>query len=1042
MIYQPDRKVRVFSLKSEFIDKFRGKQPKWGPVGYFTYKRSYALKKPDGTQEEFFETCQRVVEGVYNLQKIHCRTHGLPWNEPKAQRSAQEMFQRMWDFKWTPPGRGLDKMGTDAVYKKGGAMLNNPLHKDTPVLTREQGWVPLGTLAGMPDVTLLSSKKLYGREHDSTTASAVWVSASVSELEMQPCKKLSFQDNSGFRTEIVTSENHRWFRRTSVKKHWERVCALDLQVGDQVPLTMPAKMAPVSVFGAQHGFFFGDGTRSNGELHQFGDSVKVLQHLFESQAQPVDTRRDDEWVVRNCPRTWGTPPVMSEDISYIYGFLAGYFAADGCVGQNGSCSLSSARQSELQVVRQLFLACGIRVGEIRLSSESSSFLEQRELWAMAVHNHDLWPEFFLQEKHLRRWEERGVEPRRKYARLVSIQDAGEQPVLCATVPEYEQFVVSGFILTSNCAFISTERIGEDFAAPFTFLMDMSMLGVGVGGDTKGAGKATLRKPKTVGKPFVVEDSREGWVTLAKTVLNSFVGRALFPETIDVTLVRERGAPLKTFGGTSSGPGPLVDMVKGITRLLLPAGVTVQFEESRHPNRVDEPGYLRTSFTGKGGHDRITSSQIVDVFNYIGKCVVAGGIRRTAEIMFGEPTDQEFLDLKDTSALSPLYVEKAELKSIEGSPDVVARLVELDQMINTHPANDRRWASNNSVVAYVGMDYEDIAKRIANNGEPGLFWLKNAQDYGRMGDAPNYSDAKSMGCNPCAEQTLESWELCTLVETYPAHHDSYEDYERTLKFAYLYAKTVTLVPTHDPRTNAVLNRNRRIGCSMSGIRQAITKFGRREFLHWCDGGYKYIRQLDKTYSDWLGIPLSVKVTSVKPSGTVSLLCGATPGVHLPHSEYYIRNIRVHGTSPFVQAARDAGYPVERDKTAPDTWVVSFPVKEKNFAKGKNDTTIWEQMALAADLQRYWADNQVSVTVTFKKHEAKEIQTCLEVFEDRMKAVSMLPLNDHGYVQAPYIEIDQATYESLMVNITPMDMSGKKREVQDMFCDGESCQIKFN
>ena len=213
------------------------------------------------------------------------------------------------------------------------------------------------------------------------------------------------------------------------------------------------------------------------------------------------------------------------------------------------------------------------------------------------------------------------------------------------------------------------------------------------------------------------------------------------------------------------------------------------------------------------------------------------------------------------------------------------------------------------------------------------------------------------CANCVEQTLESFELCTLVETYPAHHDTYEDFQRTLKVAYLYAKTVTLIPTHEPRTNAVMNRNRRIGCSMSGIRQAIGKFGRREFLNWCDRGYQYIQRLDHIYSEWLGIPLSIKTTSVKPSGTVSLLCGATPGIHPPHSPFYVRNIRVSEYSPLLQAARDAGYKVEKDAYADATWVISFPVRTA-CDKGKRDVSIWEQVALAADMQRYWADNQVS------------------------------------------------------------------------------------
>ena len=120
----------------------------------------------------------------------------------------------------------------------------------------------------------------------------------------------------------------------------------------------------------------------------------------------------------------------------------------------------------------------------------------------------------------------------------------------------------------------------------------------------------------------------------------------------------------------------------------------------------------------------------------------------------------------------------------------------------------------------------------------------------MSDPPDFKDMKAEGANPCVEQTLWDLELCCLVETFPSMCDDYEDYQRTVKFAYLYAKTVTLVPTHNAATNQVMLANRRIGCSQSGIQDNIEKIGLRAHLDWCDQGYAYIRELDEMYSDWL------------------------------------------------------------------------------------------------------------------------------------------------------------------------------------------------
>jgi len=286
--------------------------------------------------------------------------------------------------------------------------------------------------------------------------------------------------------------------------------------------------------------------------------------------------------------------------------------------------------------------------------------------------------------------------------------------------------------------------------------------------------------------------------------------------------------------------------------------------------------------------------------------------------------------------------------------------------------------------------------------------------------------------------------CNLTETYPAHHDTYEDFARTLKMAYLYSKTVTLIPTHDPRANAVMMRNRRIGCSMSGITQAMAKLGRRQFLNWCDRGYCYVQKLDRIYSDWLGIPLSIKMTTVKPSGSVSLLCQATPGIHYPHSEYYIRRVRVQNTSPLIQMCVDAGYPVEPDAYANDTSVISFPVHERHFTKGKKDVTIWEQFANVAAIQKHWADNQVSVTATVKKHEAADLRACLEMYEDQIKSISVLPSDDsgHGYVQAPYETITKEQYEKMAAGITGLSLQDSVHEEDDKFCSGDKCLIDWS
>ncbi len=294
---------------------------------------------------------------------------------------------------------------------------------------------------------------------------------------------------------------------------------------------------------------------------------------------------------------------------------------------------------------------------------------------------------------------------------------------------------------------------------------------------------------------------------------------------------------------------------------------------------------------------------------------------------------------------------------------------------------------------------------------------------------------------CSEQTLEHKELCCLVETFPSRHNTYYEYQETLKYAYLYAKAVTLIETHDPETNAIIRRNRRIGCSMSGVQEAIARFGTDKFYRkWCRGAYKHIRNLDDRYSEWLDVERSIKVTSIKPSGTVSLLPGVSPGVHFPISEYYYRCIRVASDSDYVSRYTAAGYKVvDLAPAEPGTTVIYFPVKQSNFTRDERDVSLWEQYEHVRMLQHYYADNQVSATLKFHSYEADQIEALLNIAQFGCKSLSMLPHSDHGYEHAPYQPISEKEYNSAIANLKPVDYSGSTHEVTDAYCDGEKCEI---
>lgn len=548
----------------------------------------------------------------------------------------------------------------------------------------------------------------------------------------------------------------------------------------------------------------------------------------------------------------------------------------------------------------------------------------------------------------------------------------------------------------NCAFVSTKEMTKaDPSRPFTFLMEASMLGVGVGFDDKGADKDFPIYEPQGEETYVVPDTREGWVKSLEIIINAYLRPDQKNPVFDYSEVRPAGTPIKTFGGTAAGHEPLERLHNHITQL----------------------------FAGRSG-EKVTRRDLADIGNMIGVCVVSGNVRRSAELLIGRIDDPDFLNLKNAE----IYPER-----------------------NSYDPASPGWAwmSNNSVEAYVGANLDPIVEGIARNGEPGVVWLDVSRQYGRLVDPPNNKDYRVEGYNPCAEQSLESYEMCTLVETYLNRHESLEDYKRTLKFAYLYAKTVTLLPTHWSETNGIMQRNRRIGTSMSGVANFADNRGLPTLREWMDEGYKTIKYYDTTYSEWLGIRESIKTTTVKPSGTVSILAGESPGVHwTPGGKYFMRTIRFGNSDPMLPLFKMANYKVEPASENPETTsVVYFPIKSES-KRAEKDVSIYEKMALAAYAQRYWSDNSVSVTISFNPEtESEAVGTVLHLYDGQLKTVSFLPSGNFTYPQMPYSQITEEEYVNEgEMKLFSIDFSGvyagmAADAIGEAYCSTDACEVKL-
>jgi len=537
---------------------------------------------------------------------------------------------------------------------------------------------------------------------------------------------------------------------------------------------------------------------------------------------------------------------------------------------------------------------------------------------------------------------------------------------------------------NNCYFINIETV-EDFE----FLFDHLMLGGGVGFSVERSKIHELPKVKagveitherTNDADIIVPDSRHGWSRLLHSTLKSFfdTGKSFSYSTV---LIRESGAELKTFGGTASGPGALIDGIADICAVM-------QGREGKKLRSVD----------------------VLDVCNIIGRVVVSGSARRSAEIAIGDPDDVLFIRAKNWAT-------------------------------GTVPA--WRSHSNNSVYA---DSYDEILpelwKGYNGNGEPyGLVNRKLARRVGRLGEAK--ADNSIEGFNPCAEIALGDGESCNLATIFLPNIESLKQMREVSRLLYLAQKQVTQLEYPYEKTTKIVSKNARLGQSVTGVLQSSEKQ-----LAWMPQIYEYLSGLDETYSAKHNLPKSVRLTTVQPSGTLSLLPGVTPGVHPAFARYYIRRVRFRSTDGLVEACRSRGYKVQwdvgldgrKDRTS---LVVEFPCQSPEDAVLASEMSAIDQLEWIKRMQSEWADNAVSVTVYYRPGELPEIQEWLKKnYKNSIKSVSFLLHTDHNFPLPPYEEITEAEYEksvaSIDLSVPLVAVASDVVEFDD--CNSGACPIR--
>lgn len=550
----------------------------------------------------------------------------------------------------------------------------------------------------------------------------------------------------------------------------------------------------------------------------------------------------------------------------------------------------------------------------------------------------------------------------------------------------------------NAAGFNCTGLIVDSVEAFDEAMYLLMCGCGVGFSVERQFINKLPKvPKLRKSPSVirVDDSRMGWANALRELI-SWLYQGRIPEW-DISQVRPAGARLKTFGGRASGPEPLVDLFKFVVNV----------------------------FRGAEGRE-LTSIECHDVMCKIGEVVVAGGVRRSAEMSLSNLSDDRMRDAK-----SGQWWETTPWRSMANNS---AAYTEKPPM--------KVWFK------------EWQALYDSQSGERGIFNREAAKKHlvknGRRD--PNYDFV----INPCGEIILRPAQMCNLSEVVVRAGDDIASLKRKLRLAtILGTMQATLTNFHYLRDiwKANAEEEALLGVSLTGVmdnRLLSGKEGKTRLNDALDELREYVIKVNKEWAKKLGINQATAVTTIKPSGTVSQLVDCASGLHPRWSQYYIRTVRGSVNDPVTKTMIAQGFPWEPSAMKPDVEVVfSFPVKAPDGCTTVDDMTALEQLDLWKSYKEHWCEHQPSITVYVREQEWMEVGAWVYRHFDIIGGLSFLPAQGHTYRQAPYQEVSKAEYEALAAKMPKSVDWGMLAQYEtddsnvtatrELACTGEACEL---
>jgi ribonucleoside-triphosphate reductase len=600
-------------------------------------------------------------------------------------------------------------------------------------------------------------------------------------------------------------------------------------------------------------------------------------------------------------------------------------------------------------------------------------LSRYSRWLPELGRRETWPEtinryFNFFEKHLKE--------NCKYNLTAELRKELEDAVLNLEVmPSMRGLMTAGAALERdpaaiyNCAFTVVDN-----PKAFGEIMYTLMLGVGVGFSVE---RQFINKLPTIpdelqksDTTITVSDSRVGWAKATNELISILYAGSI--PNWDLSKLRPAGAVLKTFGGRSSGPGPL--------------------------NRVFE--FIIETFKNATGR-KLTSLECHDICCVVAEAIVSGGVRRSATISLSNLSDDRMRNAK-----SGQWWTIAPWRAMANNSAVYEeKIPSMDTFMS-------EWKSLfDSKSGERGIFSRYAAKNIIERNND--FRKRTFGEEIRIRDSDHI-----WGCNPCSEILLRDKSYCNLSEIIIRENDNLKSLQRKIRIATIlgtFQSTLTEFKFINKKWKDNVEDERLLGVSMTGIMDNELTSGKKgkDKLKECLTELKKTAiQTNKEFSDKLNIAQSTAISCCKPSGTVSELTSTSSGIHARHSKYYIRRVRSDKKDPISQLMIDNGIPHEEDKMNKEAWVFSFPQKSPDNAIFRNDMSAIEQLELWMMYQMYYTEHKPSVTISVKEDEWMKVGAWVYENFEWVSGISFLPHSEHIYEQAPFEEIDKETYEKLL------------------------------